>query len=151
MYTGGICCIQVHWSGQYVSEADQITELLNNAKTIAVVGLSNNPMRAAYGVSAYMQSQGYRIIPVNPEADEVLGEKAYKSLTEVPDPIDVVDIFRRSEFVAPIVDDAINKGVKAVWMQETVVDENAAKKARDKGIFVVMDRCILKEHRKRSR
>ena len=134
-----------------MSEADQISHLLKNAKTIAVVGLSNNPMRAAYGVSAYMQSHGYRIIPVNPDADEVLGEKAYKSLTDVPEPVDVVDIFRRSEFVAPIVDEAIGKGVKAVWMQETVVDEEAAQRARDKGIFVVMDRCILKEHRKRSR
>jgi uncharacterized protein len=134
-----------------VSEADQITELLKTAKTIAVVGLSNNPMRAAYGVSAYMQSQGYRIIPVNPEADVVLGEKVYKSLSEVPDKIDIVDIFRRSEFVGPIVDEAIQKGAKAVWMQETVVDEEAAQKARDKGMFVVMDRCILKEHRKRSR
>jgi predicted CoA-binding protein len=134
-----------------LSEADQITDLLKNAKTIAVVGLSANPMRAAYGVSAYMQSQGYRIIPVNPEADVVLGEKAYKSLTEVPEPIDIVDIFRRSEFVGPIVDDAIQKGAKAVWMQETVVDEQAAEKAREKGMFVVMDRCILKEHRKRAR
>ena len=134
-----------------MSEADQITELLKTAKTIAVVGLSNNPMRAAYGVSAYLQTQGYRIIPVNPEADVVLGEKAYKSLSDVPDQIDVVDIFRRSEFVGPIVDEAIQKGAKAVWMQETVVDEQAAKKARDKGMFVVMDRCILKEHRKRER
>jgi uncharacterized protein len=133
-----------------VSESDQITELLKNAKTIAVVGLTNNPMRAAYGVSAYMKSQGYRIIPVNPDGDEVLGEKAYKSLIEVPDPIDVVDIFRRSEFVGPIVDDALQSGAKAIWMQETVVNEDAAQKARDKGVFVVMDRCILKEHRKRA-
>jgi len=133
-----------------VSEADQITELLKTAKTIAVVGLSNNPMRAAYGVSAYLQSQGYRIIPVNPEADVVLGEKAYKSLSDVAEKIDVVDIFRRSEFVGPIVDDTIQAGAKAVWMQETVVNEEAAQKARDKGLFVVMDRCILKEPRKRS-
>ena len=133
-----------------MSEAEQITDLLKSAKTIAVVGLSNNPMRAAYGVSAYMQSQGYRIIPVNPDADVVLGEKAYKSLTEVPGPIDIVDIFRRSEFVGPIVEEAIQKGAKAVWMQETVVDEEAARKARAKGILVVMDRCILKEHRMRN-
>ena len=132
-----------------MSEADQITALLKSAKNIAVVGLSNNPMRAAYGVSAYMQSQGYRIIPVNPEADVVLGEKAYKSLTDIPEDIDVVDIFRRSAFVGPIVDEAIQKGAKAVWMQETVVHEEAAQKAREKGIFVVMDLCILKEHRKR--
>jgi predicted CoA-binding protein len=133
-----------------VSEADQISELLKNAKTIAVVGLSENPMRAAYGVSAYMQSQGYRIIPVNPEADVVLGEKAYKSLNDIPDGVDIVDIFRRSEFVGPIVDEALQKGVKAIWMQETVVNEEAAQKARDKGVFVVMDRCILKEHHKRA-
>jgi predicted CoA-binding protein len=88
---------------------------------------------------------------VNPEATEVLGEKAYPSLTAIPEPVDIVDIFRRSEFVGPIVDDAIQKGAKAVWMQETVVNEEAAQKARDKGMFVVMDRCILKEHRKRSR
>lgn len=134
-----------------MSEADQITDLLKNAKTIAVVGLSNNPMRAAYGVSAYMQSQGYRIIPVNPEADEVLGEKAYPSVTAIPEQVDVVDIFRRSEFTGPVVDEAIQKGVKAVWMQETVVNDEAAQKARGKGIFVVMDRCILKEHRTRFR
>jgi len=134
-----------------VSESEQIADLLKTAKTIAVVGLSSNPMRAAYGVSAYMQSQGYRIIPVNPEADVVLGEKAYKTLSDVPGQIDIVDIFRRSEFVGPIVDEAIKKGAKAVWMQETVVNEEAAQKARDKGIFVVMDRCILKEHRKQKR
>jgi uncharacterized protein len=133
-----------------VSEADQITELLKSAKNIAVVGLSNNPMRAAFGVSAYLQSQGYRIIPVNPNADVVLGEKAYPSLLDVPHHIDVVDIFRRSEFVEPIVDAAIKKGTRAVWMQETVINEPAAQKARDHGIFVVMDRCILKEHRKRN-
>jgi uncharacterized protein len=137
--------------GAHMTEADQISDLLNNSKTIAVVGLSENRMRAAYGVSAYMQSQGYRIIPVNPDATEVLGEKAYPSLTAIPDNVDIVDIFRRSEFVAPIVDEAIQKGAKAVWMQETVVNEEAAQKARDKGMFVVMDRCILKEHRKRAR
>lgn len=134
-----------------MSEADQITDLLQSAKNIAVVGLSKNPMRAAYGVSAYLQAQGYRIIPVNPNADVVLGEKAYPSLTDIPDKVDVVDIFRRSEFVGPIVDAAIQKGAKAVWMQETVVNEEAAQKARDNGLFVVMDRCILKEHRKRHR
>jgi uncharacterized protein len=130
-----------------VTEVEQIAELLKSARTIAVVGISDNPMRPSYGVAAYMQHQGYRIIPVNPDIDSVLGEKAYASLLDVPDPIDIVDIFRRSEYVSPIVDQAIQKGVSAIWMQETVVDEEAAKKAREQGIIVVMDRCILKEHR----
>ena len=128
----------------------QITDLLKSAKTIAVVGISDNPMRASHDVSAYMQSQGYRIIPVNPALDSVLGEKAYPSLLDVPEKIDIVDIFRRSENVPPVVDEAIEKGVRAIWMQETVVNEEAASKARDRGILVVMDRCILKEHRARK-
>lgn len=132
------------------NENDRITELLKNAKNIAVVGLSDNPMRASYGVAAYLQSQGYRIIPINPEVDSVLGEKAYASLAQVPDKIDLVDIFRRSEHVPPVVEEAIQKKIPAVWMQETVIHEEAAKKARDKGIFVVMNRCILKEHRARE-
>ncbi len=130
-----------------VSEIEQIAELLRSAKTIAVVGISANSMRPSYGVAAYMQSQGFRIIPVNPELDSVLGEKAYPSLLDVPDQIDVVDIFRRSENVPPIVDQAIEKGARAIWMQEGVVHEESARKAREKGIVVVMDRCILKEHR----
>jgi hypothetical protein len=129
------------------TEIEQIAELLKSAKTIAVVGISGNPMRPSYGVAAYMQSQGYRIIPVNPDIDSVLGEKAYPSLLDVPEKIDIVDIFRRSEYVPPIVDQAIQKGVSAIWMQETVVHEESAKKAREKGIVVIMDRCILKEHR----
>jgi uncharacterized protein len=132
------------------NEVEQISDLLKSAKTIAVVGVSANPMRPSYGVAAYMQSQGYRIIPVNPEIDLVLGEKAYASLLDVPDQIDIVDIFRRSEFVPPIVDQAIQKGVSAIWMQETVVHEESAKAAREKGIVVIMDRCILKEHRARN-
>ena len=125
-----------------------IPELLRNSRTIAVVGLSNNSMRPAYGVSEYMQSQGYRIIPVNPGESEVLGEKAYASLEDVPEPIDIVDVFRRSEFVPPIVESAVRVGAKAVWMQEDVVHEEAAEVARKAGLFVVMDRCILKEHRR---
>lgn len=131
------------------TETDRITELLRNAKTIAVVGLSSSPMRASYGVSAYLQSQGYRIIPVNPEATEVLGEQAYPSLRDVPEKIDIVDIFRRPEFVPDIVDQAIERKVPAIWMQETVIHKAAAEKARQAGIFVVMDRCLLKEHRAR--
>jgi len=127
---------------------NSIVEVLTQSRTIAVVGLSDNPMRASHGVSAYMQAQGYRIIPVNPHCDFVLGEKAYPSLLDVPEKIDIVNIFRRSEFVPPIVDQAIQLKVPAIWMQETVIHEQAAQKARATGIFVVMDECILKEHRK---
>jgi len=131
-----------------VTEYDQILELLRNAKTIAVVGLSDSPLRPSFGVSAYMQSQGYRIIPVNPMCDEVLGETSYKSLLDVPEKVDIVNIFRRSEFVPPIVDQAIEIKAPAIWMQETVIHNQAADKARQHGILVVMDKCILKEHRK---
>ncbi len=126
---------------------DSIRDVLKKSKTIAVVGLSDNPLRASHGVSAYMQMQGYRIIPVNPNCDFVLGEKSYASLTDVPEKIDIVNIFRRSEYVPPIVDQAIQLNVPAIWMQEGVVHEAAAQRARQAGIFVVMDACILKEHR----
>jgi uncharacterized protein len=122
--------------------------LLRNAKTIAVVGLSSRRSRPSYGVSEYMQSSGYRIIPVNPNETEILGEKAYASLDEVPGPVDIVDIFRRPEGVPEIVDAAIRIGAKGVWMQEGVVHEEAAARARAAGLEVVMDKCILKEHRK---
>lgn len=130
---------------------DEIGELLKRSKTIAVVGLSNNPLRPSYGVSAYMQSHGYRIIPVNPEIKGALGEKAVASLSDVGEPIDIVDVFRRSEFVAEVVDEAIRLKVPAIWMQEGVIHEEAAEKARKAGILVVMDLCILKEHRARFR
>jgi len=123
-----------------------ISELLRSSHVIAVVGLSSKKFRPSYGVAENMQREGYRIIPVNPHETEVLGEKAYARLEDIPDRIDIVDIFRRSEFVGPIVESAIGLGAKAVWMQEGVEDEEAAKKARDAGLFVVMDRCILKEH-----
>jgi uncharacterized protein len=122
--------------------------LLRNAKTIAVVGLSSRRSRPSYGVSEYMQSNGYRIIPVNPNETEVLGEKAWASLEEVPDHVDIVDIFRRPECVPEIVDAAIRIGAAGIWMQEGVVHDGAAGKARAAGLDVVMDRCILKEHRK---
>lgn len=130
---------------------DPITALLKRAKTIAVVGLSCDPLRPSHGVSAYMQSQGYRIIPVNPQVDSCLGEKAYASLLDVPEKIDIVNIFRRPEFVEEIVDQAIRLKVPAIWMQEDVVHEKSAEKARRNGIFVIMDRCILREHRARFR
>ena len=131
-----------------MGEAEKIAELLRSAKRIAVVGLSSNPMRISYAVSEYMQSQGYRVIPVNPMIRESLGEKAYATLREVPEKIDIVNLFRRSEFVPEVVEEAIRLKVPAIWMQEGVVHEEAAKKARAAGIFVVMDRCLLKENRR---
>ena len=122
--------------------------LLRNAKTIAVVGLSSSPWRPSYGVSEYMQSVGYRIFPVNPKETEVLGEKAFATLDEVPVAIDIVNVFRQSRFAPEIVEAAIRIGAKGVWMQEGVVHEEAAQRAREAGLEVVMDRCILKEHRK---
>jgi predicted CoA-binding protein len=132
-------------------KADPIADLLKRSKTIAVVGLSRNPLRPSHGVSAYMQSHGYRIIPVNPTIDECLGEKAFPNLLAVPEKIDIVNIFRRPEFVEDVVDQAIQLNVPAIWMQEEVIHEKAAEKARKAGIVVVMDLCILKEHRARFR
>jgi predicted CoA-binding protein len=130
---------------------DPITEIQKRAKTIAVVGLSDSPLRPSHGVAAYLQTQGYRVIPVNPQIQTSLGEKAYPSLLDVPEKIDIVDIFRRPEFVEEVVDQAIQLKIPTVWMQEEIVHEKAAQKARQAGIFVVMDRCILLEHRARFR
>ena len=123
-------------------------EILEKYKRIAVVGLSNSTWRASYGVSRFMQTVGYDITPVNPKESEVLGRKAYATLDEVPDPIEIVNIFRRPEFVPEIVDAAIRRGAKVVWMQEGVIHEGAAQRARAAGIEIVMDRCILKEQMK---
>jgi len=128
---------------------DAIGQLLSRARAIAVVGLSSDPMRPSFGVSQYMQRKGYRIIPVNPNESTVLGEKAYRTLSEIPEKVDLVDVFRRPEFVPEIVDEAIRLKVPSVWLQEGVIHNAAAQKARDAGITVVMDRCILKEHRAR--
>ena len=125
-----------------------IASVLRSARTIAVIGLSSKRYRPSHGVAEYMQSAGYRIIPVNPFETEVLGEKTYPELDRVPGTVDIVDIFRRSEFVPEIVDAAIRIGARAIWMQEGVVHEEAAAKARAAGLDVVMDRCILKEHRR---
>ena len=127
---------------------NRILEILTESKTIAVVGLSPKPERDSYEVAHYMQEAGYRTIPVNPKAEEILGEKVYPDLASIPDKIDIVDIFRRSEHVPPIVDEAISVGAKTVWMQLGVVNEEAAKKATDAGLDVVMDRCILREHKR---
>jgi predicted CoA-binding protein len=127
-----------------------IDEILRDCRTIAVVGLSSNSARPSYHVAAYMQSRGYRIIPVNPNETNVLGETAYPSLGAVPGPIDLVNIFRKSTDVLPLVEEAITHGAKAVWMQEGISNEQAAVRARESGLLVVMDRCWLKEQAARS-
>jgi uncharacterized protein len=138
-----------------LKQTDHIHELLSRTKTIAVVGLSESPMRPSHGVSAYMQAHGYKIIPVNPQIEEALGEKSYPSLADIPPEIakkiDLIDVFRRPEYVDEIVEEAIKLKVPAIWLQEDVINERAAEKARKAGIFVVMDLCILKEHRVRFR
>ena len=126
----------------------EIEQILREARSIAVVGLSPKPDRPSYGVASYLQSQGYRIIPVNPTVEEVLGEKSYPNLGAVPEPIDGVDIFRRSEEVPPVIEEAIAVGARAIWLQEGVVNQAAADRARAAGLPVVMDRCMLKEHRR---
>ena len=128
---------------------DLIDEILTTSRTIAVVGLSDNPSRDSHRVASYLKRAGYRIIPVNPTIDEVFGERCYPDLSSVPESVDMVDIFRRSDKVAPVVDEAIRKSAKYVWMQDGVVDESAAERARAAGIAVVMDNCTMREHRRR--
>jgi uncharacterized protein len=128
---------------------DPITSILERYKTLAIVGLSSKPSRPSHGVASYLKARGYRIIPVNPNERSVLGEKAYASLDDVPGPVEVVVIFRRPEHVPEVVERAIRKSAKVVWMQEGVVHEDAAQRARQAGLEVVQDRCILKEHAKR--
>jgi predicted CoA-binding protein len=133
------------------ASADVILEILKKYKTIAVVGLSSNPMRPSFGVTEYMQRAGYRIIPVNPNVTEALGEKSYARLEDVPEKIGIVNIFRRAEDVAPVVESAIRIGAKVVWMQQGIENEEAAEKARAAGLVVIEDACILVEHRRRGR
>jgi predicted CoA-binding protein len=137
--------------GSSAGATDPITELLRAARTIAVVGLSSKRLRPSFGVAQYLQSVGYRIIPVNPNETQVLGEKSCASLDDVPLPLDIVDIFRRSALVPEVVEAAIRIRARAVWMQEGVVHAEAAERARRAGLIVVMDRCLLKEHRARFR
>ncbi len=132
-----------------INSPETIKRILDECRTVAVVGLSSNPMRPSHGVASYIQRQGDRMIPVNPNEREVLGEKSYATLADVPEKIDLVDVFRRSEDAGAVVDEAINVGAKAVWLQEGVVDREAAKRAADAGLLVVMDRCWLKEHARR--
>lgn len=129
---------------------DPVQNILERGKVLAVVGLSSKPHRPSYGVARYMQLAGYHIIPVNPNEEKVLGEKSYARLEDVPVQVDVVNIFRRSEYVPAIVESAIAVGAWAVWMQEGVINEQAAERAREAGLQVVMDRCLLKEHAKRT-
>jgi predicted CoA-binding protein len=130
------------------ADAGEISRLLNRAKTIAVVGLSDNPERDSYRVAAYLQKQGYKIIPVNPNASEILGEKSYASLKDVPGPVDIVNVFRKPDAVPGIVDDAIAIHAGSVWMQSGIAHNEAAKKASAAGMTVVMSRCIMVEHKK---
>ncbi len=129
---------------------DLVDEQLRNSQTIAVVGLSGDPDRTSYRVTQYMQEQGYRIIPVNPMVDEVLGEKSYPDLKSVPEPIDMVNIFRRSELVPPVIEEAIEVGVKYIWMQDGVINPEWAAKAESVGIPVIQDDRTLRQHRRRS-
>jgi len=123
-------------------------KILNSSRTIAVVGLSSKPDRPSYKVASHLKEQGYKIIPVNPTEKEILGELCYPALASIPESVDVVDIFRRSEEVPPIVEEAMRIGAKAVWMQEGVINEEAAARAREAGLMVVMDKCMRKEHQK---
>ncbi len=131
------------------SRADTIATILRKYKTLAIVGLSAKPSRPSYGVAAYMRAHGYRVIAVNPNTDAIFHERCYDSLEDIPEPIDVVVIFRRPEHVPPVVKSAISKGAKVVWMQEGIVNEAAASVARKAGLEVIQDACILKEHAKR--
>jgi uncharacterized protein len=123
-------------------------EILLSAKTVASVGLSSNQQKESFGIVSYLKEQGYRIIPVNPTADEILGEKSYPDLSSIPEKVDVVQVFRKPEDVPPVVDEAIKIGAKAIWMQEGIVHEEAAQKARDAGLQVVMDACMRATHRR---
>ncbi|MGC1105979.1 MAG: CoA-binding protein [Candidatus Acidiferrales bacterium] len=130
---------------------DAIRKLLETSRTIAVVGLSSSKMRPSYGVAEYLQRAGYKIIPVNPNEKEILNEPAVTRLEDIREKVDIVDVFRRSEFVPEVAESAVAIGAKALWLQEGVIHEEAAQRARDAGLFVVVDLCILKEHARRFR
>ncbi|MDQ3651617.1 MAG: CoA-binding protein [Acidobacteriota bacterium] len=133
-----------------INDSQIIKRIIDECRVIAVVGLSSNSMRASHGVAGYMKRQGYRVIPVNPNEREVHGERAYMTLSDVPEKIELVDVFRRSEEAGAVVDEAIKIGARAVWLQEGVIDEAAAKRALDAGLMVVMNRCWLKDHMRMS-
>jgi hypothetical protein len=129
-----------------MNEPELIEEILNQAKTVAVVGLSPKPGRPSGSIAAYLQNEGYRVIPVNPALEEALGEKAYPSISAIPEKVDLADVFRRAEHIPAVVDDAIAAGVKYLWIQEGIINHEAARKAEQAGIGVVMDRCIFRDH-----
>jgi uncharacterized protein len=141
--------MKLHLPEQYVANSDVVAQILRAGKTIAVVGLSSNPMRASHGVAEYLKSAGYRIIPVNPNETEVLGEKAYARLEDVPEPVDIVDVFRRAEEVPAVAESAIRIKAKVLWMQLGIENAEAAEKARAAGLVVVEDACLLVEHKRR--
>jgi predicted CoA-binding protein len=135
-------------SEEFVPPPEKIKEILTGYKVVAVVGLSDNKMRPSYRVGMFLKAQGYDVIPVNPAYDTVLGLKSFKSLLDIPREVDIVNIFRKPEAVGPIVEEVIKKGAKVVWMQEGVINEEAARRARDAGMTVIMDRCMYKEYAK---
>jgi hypothetical protein len=141
--------MNLHLPEKYTSNGDAVAQILRVAKTIAVVGLSSNPMRASHGVAEYLKNAGYRIIPVNPNETEVLGEKAYARLEDVPEPVDIVDVFRRAEEVPAVAESAIGIGAKVLWMQLGIENAEAAERARAAGLVVVEDSCLMVEHKRR--
>jgi predicted CoA-binding protein len=141
--------MNLHLPEKYVPSGDAVAQILRDAKTIAVVGLSSNPMRASHGVAEYLKATGYRIIPVNPNETEVLGEKAYARLEDVPERVDIVDVFRRAEEVPAVAESAIGVGAKVLWMQLGIEHAEAAERARAAGLVVVEDSCLMVEHKRR--
>ena len=141
--------MNLHFPEKYVASSDAVAQILRGVKTIAVVGLSSNPMRPSYGVAEYLKTAGYRIIPVNPNETEVLGEKAYARLEDIPEQVDIVDVFRRAEEVPAVAESAIRIGAKVLWMQLGIENAGAAEKARAAGLVVVEDACLLVEHKRR--
>jgi predicted CoA-binding protein len=141
--------MKLHIPENSKTSSDVVAEILREAKTIAVVGLSSNPMRASHGVAEYLKAAGYRIIPVNPHETEVLGEKAYARLEDVPEPVDIVDVFRRAEEVGAVAESAIRIGAKVLWMQLGIENAEAAERARAAGLVVVEDSCLMVEHKRR--
>jgi len=141
--------MNLHFPEKYVASSDVVAQILRGAKTIAVVGLSSNPMRPSYGVAEYLKTAGYRIIPVNPNETEILGEKAYARLEDIPEPVEIVDVFRRAEEVPAVAASAIRIGAKVLWMQLGIENPGAAEKARSAGLVVVENACLLVEHKRR--
>jgi predicted CoA-binding protein len=141
--------MKLHIPENFASESDVMTQILRGARTIAVVGLSSNPMRASHGVAEYLKNAGYRIIPVNPNETEVLGEKAYGRLEDVPEPVDIVDVFRRAEELPGVAESAVKIKAKVLWMQLGIENATATEKAREAGLVVVEDACLMVEHKRR--